>query len=233
MEDVQQAAKTIENMGVLELINMGPEDLAGVSLIQNVGVILVREALSGALMSIPQRNIGLIVTIPETSGKIKVLTGQLTLSSDVFSNPSGSADDILVIAGQAIITSASSSQAEKIGFKEIIIAGQLIVPKNMESILSSAVTRLSGQIAYYTSETPRIFVGEDTFSKGFFELIDEKMAMILIGSFQLDSDVDIALFKQKVSEIILIGDLSASKALVPLLQLLAVVKLGEITGREE
>ena len=75
MEDVGQMDKTIENMGVLELINMKPEDLARISLIQNIGVILVSEALSGVLLNITQRNIGMIVTIPQTSGKIIALTG--------------------------------------------------------------------------------------------------------------------------------------------------------------
>ena len=229
MEDVGQMDKTIENMGVLELINMKPEDLARISLIQNIGVILVSEAMSGVLMNITQRNIGMIVTIPQTSGKIKVLTGQLSLSGDIFSNSSGSSEDILVIAGQTIIT---SSLVEKIGYKDIIIAGQLIAPKGMESLLTSAVTRMSGQIAYYTSDTPRIFIGEDTFSKAFFDLIEGKMGMLLVGRFEIDSDVDIATLKQKVSEIILIGELSAPKTLVPLLQLLAVVKLGAINGRD-
>ena len=229
MEDVGQMDKTIENMGVLELINMKPEDLARISLIQNIGVILVSEALSGVLLNITQRNIGMIVTIPQTSGKIKVLTGQLSLGGDVFSNSSGSSEDILVITGQIIIT---SSLVEKIGYKDIIIAGQLIAPKGMESLLASAVTRMSGQIAYYTADTPRIFMGNDTFSKAFFDLIEGKMAMLLVGSFEIDSDVDIATLKQKVSEIILIGELSAPKTLVPLLQLLAVVKLGEINGRD-
>jgi hypothetical protein len=91
---------------------------------------------------------------------------------------------------------------------------------------------MSGQIAYYTADTPRIFMGNDTFSKAFFDLIEGKMAMLLVGSFEIDSDVDIATLKQKVSEIILIGKLSAPKTLVPLLQLLAVVKLGEINGRD-
>ncbi|NIK76398.1 hypothetical protein FHS15_001523 [Paenibacillus castaneae] len=232
MEEIAKAERIIENMGVLELINMKPEDLAGVSLIQNIGVLLVSETLNASLMNIQQRNIGMVITIPETTGKVKVLSGQLTLSGDVFANRSGSPDDILVIAGQAIISNTALEE-KAIGYKEVIITGQLLAPKAMESQVVNAVSRLSGQIGYYTSDEPRMFMGEETFSKAFFELIDEKMAMVFIGRFEMDSDVDAATLKQKVSEIILLGELFAPKALIPLIQLLTVVKLGEINVREE
>ncbi|WP_199615801.1 hypothetical protein [Paenibacillus alkalitolerans] len=228
MEELKVTGTTIENLGVLDLIEMKPEDLAAVTQIQNVGVIIAPEALSGALMKIPQRNVGMTVTIPPSSGKIKLLTGQLTVDGEAFANRSGSPEDMLVIAGQIIIT----SEIEAVGFKEVIVAGQIIAPKKAERALVGAVTRLTGQIAYYTGESPRLFVGNDTFSKAFFDLIDGNMAMVLIGNFEFGSDVDTAVLKQKVAELVVIGELRAPMELVPLLQLLTVVKLGNIVGKE-
>jgi hypothetical protein len=228
MEEVKVTGTTIENLGILDLINKKPEDLAAVTWIQNVGVILAPEALSGALMKIPQKNVGLIVTIPPTSGKIKRLTGQLTVDGEVFANRSGSPEDLLIIAGQIIIT----SEIEVIGFKEVIVAGQIVAPKKTERALVGAVSQLSGQIVYYTGQTPRLFVGNDTFSKAFFDHIDGNMSMVLIGNFEFGSDVDTATLKQKVTELVVIGELKAPKELIPLIQLLAVVKLGNIVGEE-
>ncbi|WP_029192784.1 hypothetical protein [Paenibacillus harenae] len=228
MEEVKVTGTTIENLGILDLIDKKPEDLAAVTQIQNVGVVLAPEALSGALMKIPQKNVGLIVTIPPTSGKIKRLTGQLTVDGEAFANHSGSPEDMLVIAGQIIIT----SEIEVVGFKEVIVAGQIIAPKKAERALVGAVSQLTGQIVYYTGETPRLFVGNDTFSKAFLDLIDGNMSMILIGSFEFGSDVDTSTLKQKITELVLIGELRAPKELIPLLQLLAVVKLGNIVGKE-
>ncbi|MBM7567538.1 hypothetical protein [Paenibacillus sacheonensis] len=229
MEEVAQGI-TIENVGMLDLTGKQEDDLSGVTLIQNVGLILVPQALTAALMKIAQKNVGLTVTLPEPSanGKLKVISGQVTIGGEAFANENGSADDVLVIVGQVIVT----SPVAKIGFGEVHAAGQFIFPKASEAILAGGITRLAGQIVYYHKEAPRLFVGNDTFSKGFFELFDTPMSMVLVGDFEFESDVDIALLKQKVTEIVLVGSLKAPKPLVPLLQLLAVTKLGDIIGIE-
>ena len=228
MEEAKATGTTFENLGVLDLIEMKPDDLAAVTLIQNVGVIIAPEALSGTLLKIPQKNVGLTVTIPTTSGKIKRLTGQLAMDGEAFANRTGSPDDILVVAGQVIITSG----IETVGFKEVIVSGQVIAPKKTEQTLMGAVSRFNGQMVYYNGETPRLFVGDDTFSKAFFDYFDDRFSMVLVGDFVFDSDVDTATLKQKVEEVVLIGNLKAPKQLVPLLQHLAVVKLGSIAGIE-
>ncbi|MCQ6561178.1 hypothetical protein [Paenibacillus mendelii] len=228
MEHTEQG-NIISNTGILDLTGKKPEDLEGISLIENVGLIFAPESLSGALMKIPQRNVGMTVSLPTTSGKIKVLTGQLTLSGDVFANQAGSPEDILVLAGQAIITSS----IEKIGFSEVIVAGQLIAPKSQEGMIASAITRLAGQIAYYNSAAPRLFMGDHTFSKDFFDLIDGKMAMVIVGSYEIAADVDVETIKQKISEIVLVGELTVPKALVPVCQFLATTQLGSIQARDE
>ncbi|KIL38265.1 hypothetical protein SD70_27465 [Gordoniibacillus kamchatkensis] len=163
MENALQAT-VIENMGVLDLTSKKTDDLSGISEIRNVGVILAPQFLMDALLKVPQKNVGMTVTIPDTPGKIKLLTGQLTLSGEIFANSAGSEEDILVIAGQTIIT----SPIENVGFNEIIIAGQLIAPKVSEAALAGAVTKLAGQIAYYHSQLPRLFLGNDSLPKAFF-----------------------------------------------------------------
>lgn len=220
---------TLENMGVLDLSGKKSSDLSGISLIQNIGVILAPHSLTDALLHIPQRNIGTTVMLPDTQAKIKILSGQLTLSGEVFANNSGSSDEILVIVGQVIIT----SPIEKVGYNEVIVAGQLIAHKKNEAALTSALSRMSGQIAYYNADTPRLFMGSDKFSKEFFELVEDKMAMIIVGNCEIESDVEISLIKQKISEVVLIGELSAPKALLPLLQMLTVTKLGKISVRDD
>ncbi|QHW29820.1 hypothetical protein GZH47_02540 [Paenibacillus rhizovicinus] len=233
MESITQGqGVTIENLGMLDLTGKKTDELSGIALIQNVGLILVPQSLSDALMKVPQRNVGLTVSLPEPTNpdaKMKLYTGQLTLSGEVFSNAGGSPDDILVIAGQVVI----SSPIVNVGYGDIIIAGQILAPKGSEALLSAKLTRLTGQIIYYKSDAPRIFIGNDSFSRSFFELIDSPMSMALVGNYEIEQDVDIALMKQKVSELILIGNLTAPKPLVPLLQLLAEVKLGDITGKDD
>lgn len=234
MENVQQAnvqERALENMGLLDLTGVKAEDLANVTSISNIGIIIAPESLASALNRISQQNIGCVCLVPSTAGKVKILSGQVSLGGEFFANSNGAPEDIVVIAGQAVIT----SPVEKIGFQDVILAGQLILPKGSEVVLGSAISRMLGQIIYYsnTSSNVRLFLGDDTFSNSFFEFVEEKMCMVLIGNFEIDDDVQIELIKSKVSEIVVIGDLTASKAIVPLLQYLAISKTGTIKTRDD
>ncbi|WP_054025686.1 hypothetical protein [Bacillus sp. FJAT-28004] len=233
MENVQQAnvqERALENMGLLDLTGVKAEDLADVTSIRNNGIIIAPESLSSALNRIPQQNNGCVCLIPNTAGKVKILSGQVSLGGEFFANSNGAPEDIAVIAGQAVIT----SPVEKIGFQDIILAGQLILPKGSDVVLGSAISRMLGQVVYYSNTSNvRLFLGDDTFSNSFFDFIEEKMCMVLIGSFEIADDVQIESIKNKVSEIVLVGDLTASKAVVPLLQYLAISKTGDINIRDD
>lgn len=232
MENAQQTAnqeKVLENMGVLDLTGVKPEDLDNVTAICNIGVLIAPESLNKVLINIRQVNVGATIMVPETAGKVKIMSGQLIVGSELFENSAGKPEDILVIVGQVV----STSMITKCGFNEVMIAGQLIVPKGSEAALGSALSRMIGQILYYkNTDNVRYFIGEDTFSSEFFEFIEDKLSMVFIGDITFEDNVTIEAVKSKVSEIVLIGDISAPKALVPLLQYLTTTKLGEISPRE-
>lgn len=232
MENVQQTeiqGRVIENNGLLDWTSVKPEDLADVTSIENNGLIIASESLSSTLNRIPQQNNGCICLVPHTTGKVVFLSGNVSLGGEYFANSNGTPEDILVIAGQAIITSAVA----KIGFQDIVVAGELILPKGSEVVLGSALSRILGEVIYYSNTTNvRLFIGNDTFSNSFFDFIEDKITMVLIGSFEMDDDVQIESIRSKVSEIILKGDLTASKSIVPLLQYLATSKKGTINTRE-
>lgn len=233
MESLRQTAhqgKVFENMGVLDLTGVKAEDMANVASICNIGVVIAPESLNSTLMNIRQENIGATVTVPASGGgKVKVMSGQLMMGSELFENSTGSPEDILVIAGQVVI----SSVITKCGFSEVIVAGQLFVPKGSEAVLGGAFSRMLGQVLYYkNTDNVRFFIGEDSFSNEFFDFIEDKMCMVFIGEHTFEDDVTVDTLKNKVSEIVFIGELNAPKALVPLLQYLATAKLGDITARE-
>ena len=59
------------------------------------------------------------------------------------------------------------------------------------------------------------------------------MAMILVGEFAIERGVPADLLKEKVSQILLAGDLHAPQELLPLVQVLTVEKAGNISAFEE
>ncbi|MBO7746235.1 hypothetical protein I8J29_18665 [Paenibacillus sp. MWE-103] len=222
---------TIENLGVLDLTGKTAEGLAGISLIHNVGLIIVPSSLADAVMRIPQKNVGSTLQLPDEtgSGKLKVFTGQISLSGESLANAGGSPDDILVVAGQALIT----SHVDAVGYRELIVMGQLMAPKSSESALSGALTRMMGQVFYYKGDVPRVILGSESYSRAFLELLDKPISLVVLGDCEFEADVDVALMKAKVGELVVLGTIRAPKRLIPLVQLLAETKLGDIVATDD
>ena len=215
-----QAGK-ISNVGILDFTGMKSEaELSKITEIEQVGVILVPESLQSALICIAQTNVGAIVPIPE-GDKVRLQAGQIEISGESFAN--GEEDVVLVVAGQLIIT----SQVTKISFKKVVVVGQVLAPKGSESALGTAISVL-GQIVYYAGENPRMFMGNDTLAKDFFELLEKPIFIFVVGMMHLEPDVTVQLLKEKVTGIAVIGKLVVPKALSAMAQVLTTLKVGEI-----
>jgi hypothetical protein len=217
----------ISNVGVLDLTGMkSAEELAGIGSISRVGVVLVPESLMSGLLAVPMEKIGATVPVP-TGEHVKLVTGQMKTTGEALAG-AGREDDVLVVAGQLLVT----TPVERVGYREMIVAGQVYAPEGSEGALTAGISRLTGQVFYYAGK-PRFFVGSERFGKGFFEVLEEPMAMILIGDFAIERGVPADLLKEKVSQILLAGNLQAPQDLLPLVQVLTVEKAGNISALEE
>jgi hypothetical protein len=155
--------------------------------------------------------------------QIKSLSGTSRISGETLANGSGTADDILVAAGQLIVT----GEVTTLGFAQLIVSGQCIAPRNAEPVLGPALT-VAGQALWYAGTNPRMFSGGESFGPDFFQYIEEPMSMVLLGNHTIEPGVDAALLKEKVAEISLFGTLRAPRELHGLLQFLAVENQGRI-----
>jgi hypothetical protein len=220
-------ARQIQNLGVLDLTGMkSPDDLAGIESIGAVGVILVPEPLVSKLGTIPMKAVGAVVPVPQGE-HVKVLTGLVKLSGEALANPTVG-EDTLVVAGVLQVT----TPVEKVAYKRLVVAGVILAPKGSESAIGAAISRLEGATVYY-SGNPRIFAGSDRFSSAFFELLEDRTSVVLVGGFVVEPDVTPDLLKRKVAEIMLVGALEAPRALVPLLQVLTTERQGVISAIED
>jgi hypothetical protein len=309
---VAQDAPTgaVENVAVLDLTSMtSSEDLAAISRIENVALVLVPHSLAGALARVPTRNVASVVPVPD-GADVRVHTGAVVLGGDALANPGGDdvvlvvtgtlalsspveevryreiivtgmvlapfgseaalgsgltrvtgsvqyyryaegqrfrtlsgnvrisgealanvgggSDDILFLTGQTIVT----SPVEEVGYQHIVAAGQLLAPRASEVVLSSVLT-IEGQLVWYDGQRPRIFSGSETFGRAFLELLDEPLALVLVGDHRFAADVPPALLREKVSSIALIGTVSAPVELLPILQLLITEKQGSVVAERD
>jgi len=193
-----------------------------------MGLVLAPRGSEAALGAGLTRVTGSVDYYPYAEGQeIRVSTGQLRADGEFLANPSGGPDDLLVVAGQLIVTGPVAT----VGYRRILVAGQMLAPRDSQAVLGPA-TVVKGQLAWYSGQ-PRFFVGKERFGRSFFELLDQPLTLALVGSFELDPDVPPELLRDKVEEIILVGKLTAPRQLVGVLQLLTTEKVGPITVAED
>jgi hypothetical protein len=299
----------IEDVAVLDLTPMtSPEELAGITRISDVAVLLVPESLLPAVVGIPMDDVAMVIPVPEgvevrkhtgslvmggealasedagdaalivvgtlvltspvrrvayrqvivlglvlaphgseaalgggltrvtgsvdyyphvEGQEVRVSTGQLRAGGEVLANAAGNPGDVLVVAGQLIVTGPVTT----VGYRRIVVAGQLLAPRESQPLLGP-VAIVKGQLVWYSGQ-PRFFVGKERFGRSFFELVDEPLTLALVGRFEIDPEVPAQLLREKVAEITLVGKLVAPRALAGVLQLLTTEKVGEITVAED
>ncbi|MBV9172470.1 MAG: hypothetical protein JOZ81_20540 [Chloroflexi bacterium] len=135
----------IRHVAMLDLTGAGAaEMLEGVTRIVNVATILIPESLLPRLSSIPMENVATVVPVPQGS-RVRVLSGQMVLSGEALENADGKQDEVLVVAGQLVVT----SPVKRVGYHQLIAMGQVLAPTGSETGLGAGLTRMSGQVHYY------------------------------------------------------------------------------------
>ncbi len=154
--------------------------------------------------------------------RFQPLSGEIRISGETLANHGGTGDDVLMLAGDVIVT----SQVARIGFREIFWGGRLVAPRASEGVLAPKLVG-GGELIWYGGE-PRFFKGDETFGRGFFEALEGPVALALVGDFRIENDVPAELLRAKISELTLVGNLSARKELVSALQVLTTEKYGHL-----
>jgi hypothetical protein len=216
----------IEDVGMLDLRwAKTAEDIGNIVSMEDVGVVLIPEHLAGALGRVSMEDVGAIIPIPP-GDNVNVMSGQVKLTGEMLAG--GNPEAILVLVGQAHITTAVQS----VGYKELRIYGQLYAPRGSEAAISGKLTQFSGQV-FYLPANARTFNGNTTIGQAFLDLLPEPAALVVMGNLDFEADVTVEAVKAKIPEIVLMGNINAPKALIPLLQVLTREKMGEIHERKE
>jgi hypothetical protein len=192
------------------------------------GVVMAPRGSEAALAAALIRSTGSVGYYDYSEGQVvKVFQGQTRLRGEALANRTGQPSDIAVVAGQLVVTTPLPG----LGFQQVVVAGQLAAPEESVDVLEPALT-VVGQVVWY-SGAARAFLGVERFGRGFFELLDAPLTLVLSGSFHIAPDVPAELLREKVAGIALVGTLRGSKELLPTLQLLTTEKQGEIAALDE
>jgi hypothetical protein len=140
----QTRSGRIKGVAVLDLTTMrSPDDLAGISSIEDVALILVPESLAGALARIPTSSVASVVPVPD-GADVKVHTGSMMMGGEALANPGGD-NVVLVVTG----TLALSSPVEEVAFRQVIVTGMVVAPYGSELALGAGLSRVTGSVHYY------------------------------------------------------------------------------------
>jgi hypothetical protein len=153
----------------------------------------------------------------------KVLAGQVKLSSAMLANPAGQPEDILIAAGQVVVT----GQVSAVNFAQVIVAGQFVAPQASRDLLEPRV-QAHGQVSWYRGDEARLIMEDTRFGPDFFRLLDHTVSLVVLADLMIEPGVTEAALREKVTDIVLFGDLTAPAELVPLLQVLAADAYGTI-----
>jgi hypothetical protein len=193
-----------------------------------IGSVLAPRGSEQALGPVLGGGTGSVTYYRQTDGQeVKILTGDVKLSGAMLANPAGQPDDVLLAAGQVVVTGPVTTM----GYAQAIIAGVLIAPEASREVVEPRV-EVQGQAAWYQSDSPRI-ISEDTQVGGdFFRLLEKPVSLIVLGDLCIAPDVTETMVREKVTDIILLGDITAPASLVPVLQVLAIDAHGAIRASD-
>ena len=216
-------------VGLLDLTAVHSlDDLVTMGYIRAVGTALVPEAFLSRFTTLPIGGVGDLVVVPTPiGGKVKVRKGHIQMSGEALARGTGNPADILVVNGRLLVT----SPVEGVGYQQLIVVGQLLAPASSRPVLEAALSCLIGEGIYYR-EPFHLFTANMSFDQAFFDLLDEPLNLVLLGHASLESDVTVKLLRAKVSEITLVGTLTAPKSLISVLQLLATTNVGTIEAEK-
>jgi hypothetical protein len=147
---------------------------------------------------------------------IKVLSGQVKLSGAMLANPAGQPDDLLIAAGQVVVT----GEVTTVGYRQVIVAGQLAAPAASRDVIEPRI-QAQGQVAWYLGENPRVFNDDITLGRDFFRLLDRPASLVVFGDLTIAAGVTETMVQEKITSLVTFGDWVVPPELVGVLQVLA------------
>jgi hypothetical protein len=194
-----------------------------------IGLVAAPTGSEDALGLAIARSIGAVHYFPYVEGQqIKAFAGQPNLSGSTLANENGTPDDILIVAGQLVVT----GPVRQLGFRQIVIAGQAILPRGGRDMIGQAL-QAHGQVIWYVGNDVRLIFGRESYGPEFFELVEEPLSLIVFGELCIEPGVEATTLRDKIAGIALFGNIKAPRAAIPAVQYRVTDSFGSISVEDE
>jgi hypothetical protein len=134
----------IKDVALLDLTPLtSAEDVAGITRISDVAVVLVPESLMGAVTAIPMNDVAMVLPVPD-GVEVRSHTGALVMGGEALAGP-GVQNAALIVTGTLILT----SPVLKVDYRQVLVMGLVLAPHGSEAALGAGLTRVTGSVDYY------------------------------------------------------------------------------------
>jgi len=197
-QNVEQG-RVIHDVGLLDLRKATEASIAGISRIEDVGLVLY-SADTADLMG--RLSIGDVGASMEASADAKLLTGQVLLNGDFLKGQEAPVE--LLIAGQVLVAADVSPEEIEKGLGKLTITGQLICPEHLLGVVQSKLQQFAGQAVTY-APSGQLTVGRLTLDGNTLRALDDASKLVIVGSLRLPQVLANDLLEQKVQSLHVIG----------------------------
>jgi hypothetical protein len=140
----RRLAGEIKDVPVLDLTPLtSAEELAGITRLSDVAILLVPESLMPAVLAIPMDDVAMVVPVPE-GVQVREHTGATVMGGEALAGP-GNENAALIVTGTLILT----SPVPRVTYRQVIVMGLVLAPQGSESALGAGLTRVTGSVDYY------------------------------------------------------------------------------------
>jgi hypothetical protein len=134
----------IEDVALLDLTSMtSAEDLAGITRLRDVAVVLVPEPLMPVVVGIPMDDVAMVVPVPP-GVEVRNHTGALVVGGEALAGPEVE-NAALIVTGTLVLT----SPVPRVAYRRVIVTGLVLAPQGSESALGAGLTRVTGAVEFY------------------------------------------------------------------------------------
>ena len=158
---------------------------------------------------------------------IKVLSGEVKVSGAMLENRAGQPGDILIAAGEIVVTGPAS----EVGYGQVEVAGEVAAPEASREAIEPRL-QVHGELAWYPGDNPRVFHGKTSLGASFFRQLDEPAVLVSFGKLAILPDVTESMLREKVRSFTLFGRTTAPAELVGVVQFLATDAFGPIEASD-
>jgi hypothetical protein len=204
--------KSIDNVGVLDLISATEEGIKGIDYIHNVGFLLYS---SGNASLVSRLNIGNLGSSEEVPVDCKFIQGKVEMDGRYFQNIKEPVS--LFVAGQVIIGKDVTDEDIEKKIKFLSIKGQTICPDKLTGVVQLKFNKIDGQVVPYT-DSYYINAGKLNINNVFLKSLKGRTSLALIGKVSIIDDIDTELFNERIESIDITGMCLVKEEYVDLLK---------------